>query len=76
MKNFLTDGEKLLLTEEGIAFDLAEQYSEDDILDLAEKIYDAEIFYAQDADSNEKNKLRADALGNLADKIQRMIPEE
>lgn len=75
MKILLNPAEINLLEAENIHLDPARNYSEEEVFSLTESIYEAEIYYAQDAAQSVKSRLRAEALGNLADKIQDMVPE-
>ncbi len=59
-----------LLNSAGIKFEPEKEYSDDEALDLLDKVYDREVFFVQDGNSQ-----KAAAYANLADKIQEQIPD-
>ena len=75
MKISLNPNEIKYLTDKGINIDVLSEYNEDEVFDIVDKVMDIEIFYAQDADSNKDAKKMAAVYGNIADKIQNMIPD-
>ncbi len=71
MKIKLNNTDIDLLHEAGIEFKPENEYSDDEALDLLDRVYDNEVFFAQD-----ENSRKANAYADLADKIQEQIPEE
>ena len=59
-----------LLINTGINFEPKKEYSDDEAFDLLDKVYEREVFFVQDGNSQ-----KADAYADLADKIQEQIPD-
>lgn len=76
MRIQLNEAEKNLLEKVGISIDPAAEYTEDQALDILDEVYEAEIYYAQSADTDRSAKKRAAEIAAIADKIQGQIPEE
>ena len=74
MKFDLNNQEIELLKRKNISFSREHDYSDDEALDLLEQVRDAEAGYSQDY-GNVREKFFY-KYGNLADKIQNLIPEE
>ena len=51
------------------------EYSEDEALDLLDQVYDIEVLYAQDADTNAAARRLANEYASIADTIRNQIPE-
>lgn len=75
MKIAIGTNEVVILNQRGISVDPHREYTEDEVFDILEQVRDVEVFYAQDADTNKKSLRLANEYGDLADKIQNMIPE-
>lgn len=58
-----------LLSDARIAFNPEKDYSDDEAFELLDKVYDREVFFVQDGNSQ-----NAAAYAHLADKIQEQIP--
>lgn len=69
----LSEAEIELLAKRGIPFTPAHDYTEDEALELLEKVREVEVEYAQDY-GNERERLFFQ-YGDLADKIHMQIPE-
>lgn len=70
----LNKDERKLLQDFNIDFRSDFDYSNEEAFALLDQVYDAEIFYAQDADSNSLSRYKANLYADLADKIQSLIP--
>lgn len=70
MKIKLDNIDMSLLNSAGIKFEPKKEYSDDEAFDLLDRVYDREVFFAQDGNSQ-----KAAAYANLADKIQEQIPD-
>ncbi len=66
--------EKKMLQEEGIEVNEGKEYSEDEALDILERVYAVEAMYS-DLPNGDPRGAKADAFARLADKIAEMIPE-
>lgn len=75
MKIELSEKEKQILSEAAIAI-TNKDYTEDEVFELLDRIRDIEIRYGQDADKNKHSHAMYLEYGNIADKIQEMIPEQ
>lgn len=75
MKFALQKDDIQLLSQADINFFPEKEYSEDEAFSLLDLIREKEIFYSQDADKNKASKKLAVSYGELADKIQNIIPE-
>lgn len=75
MKINLTEKELNLLKEADIPFFPEQEYDEQSAFEFLDKIYDREVFFAQEADTNLKSRSLAAAYAKLADKVQMSIPE-
>ena len=51
------------------------EYNDDEVFEILDKIRDVEIFYAQDSSISVQADELANIYGNIADKIQDMLPE-
>lgn len=76
MKINLNQSEKKYLVDKGIDIDSLSEYDEDELFNIVDKVREIEIFYAQDSDVNQNAMELASVYGNIADKIQSMIPIE
>lgn len=76
MRIQLNDAEMKLLEQAGISIDPAADYTEDQAFDILEKVYDAEIYHAQSADTDKAARKLAAEVAAIADKIQGQIPED
>ncbi|MCD8050641.1 MAG: hypothetical protein LUE89_03045 [Clostridiales bacterium] len=76
MKIAIDSSEINLLHKQGIDVDPNRDYTEDEVFDILDQVRDVEIFYAQDCDTDKLALHFANVYGDLADKIQYMIPEE
>lgn len=74
MKFDLTQKEIKLLEDKGIQFDKTREYTDDEALELLERVRDIEISYSQFTGGIEKK--RYFQYGDLADKMQSQIPED
>ena len=72
----LSKSDTAWLTAEGVGFDPEKDYTEREAFDLLDRIYDAEIKYSNFPYGDRKASERAAAFAHIADKVQRMIPEE
>ena len=70
MKIILNRAEIELLINAEISFNPEKEYSEDEAFELLDKVYEREIYFVQDGNSQS-----ATAYAHLADKIQGQIPE-
>ena len=50
-------------------------YYDDEVFRILEKIRDVELYYAQDSDISMRADELANIYGDIADKIQDMLPE-
>lgn len=66
----LNEEELLLLSEKNIEFDSSLEYSDDELLDIADKVRNIEIMYSQMND--DKSVSLANKYGKIADKIEAM----
>lgn len=66
----LNKTEIALLINTGINFEPKKEYSDDEAFDLLDKVYEREVFFVQDGNSQ-----KAAAYADLADKIQEQIPD-
>lgn len=73
MKIDLTPQEVELLKNEGIPFLHNGDYTEDEALELLERVRETEVAYSQGTD--EKTERRYRQYSELGDKIFKMIPE-
>lgn len=74
MRIILNSADISLLERAKITFNPTADYSEDEALQLLERVYDEEVFYAQDADTKPSAQMDATDYAHLADKIQVQIP--
>lgn len=72
MKFRLSKAEIQSLSERGIRVDPSHDYTEDEAFELLERVRDLEVRYSQDYGKDEKLFFM---YGDLADKMQRQIPE-
>lgn len=72
MKIELTPQEVELLENEGIQFLQSGDYTEDEALELLERVREAEVAYSQGTD--EKTERRYRQYSELGDRIFKMIP--
>lgn len=70
MKIILNKTEIALLINIGINFEPEKEYSDNEALDLLDKVYDREVFFVQGGDDQ-----KATAYADLADKIKDQIPD-
>lgn len=70
----LNKDERKLLQDFNIDFHSDFDYSNEEAFALLDQVYDAEIFYAQDSDTNRLSPYKANLYADLADKIQSLIP--
>ena len=70
----LNRDERKLLQDFNIDFRSDFDYSDDEAFALLDQVYDAEMFYAQDSDTNRLSRYKANLYADLADKIQSLIP--
>lgn len=75
MKFNLTDKELKLLNEADILYSPEREYDDKSAFEFLEKIYEREVFFAQDADRSKKSRDLASAYAKLADKVQMSILE-
>ncbi len=75
MKIILSPNETKYLIDKGIIIDSLVEYDDDEVFEILDKIRDVEIFYAQDSDISAQADELANIYGNIADKIQDMLPE-
>ena len=75
MKIILNPNETKYLIDKGIIIDSLVEYDDDEVFEILDKIRDVEIFYAQDSDISAQADELANIYGNIADKIQDMLPE-
>lgn len=75
MKIDLKKEEIILLEKAGIDYNPEMDFDDDSALALLDRIYDKEVFYAQDSDKNESSRLFAEQYARLADKVHDLIPE-
>lgn len=66
--------EKLKKFEIEISSDI--EYSEDEALEILEKVYDIEAIYSNYPDNDKEAYALADMYAAIADKIYKMIPED
>lgn len=76
MKIQLNSAQRQMLAGFGITILLDKEYSEDEALELLEQVYDIEVLYAQDADTNAAAKRLANEYAAIADVIRNQIPED
>lgn len=70
----LNKDERKLLQDFNIDFRSDFDYSDEEAFALLDQVHDAEIFYAQDSDTNGRPRYMANFYADLADKIQSLIP--
>lgn len=75
MKIILNPNEIKYLIDKGIIINSLVEYDDDDVFEILDKIRDVEIFYAQDSGISTQADELANIYGNIADKIQDMLPE-
>lgn len=75
MKIILDSNETKYLMDKGIIINSLVEYDDDEVFEILDKIRDVEIFYAQDSDISAQADELANIYGNIADKIQDMLPE-
>ena len=67
--------ENKYLIDKGIVIDPFMDYYDDEVFRILEKIRDVELYYAQDSDISMRADELANIYGDIADKIQDMLPE-
>ena len=72
----LTDRERELLAAEEIVFDPDRDHTDEEVLELLEKIYDAEIKYSSFPRDDARAAEEAVNYAHMADRIQALIPEK
>ena len=72
----LTDRERELLAAEEIVFDPDRDHTDEEVLELLEKIYDAEIKYSSFPPDDRRAAEEAVNYAHMADRIQALIPEK
>ena len=75
MRIILDSNETKYLIEKEIIIDPLVEYNDDEVFEIIDKIRDVEIFYAQDSSISVQADELANIYGNIADKIQDMLPE-
>ena len=76
MKIRLETYQQQMLALAGIHIDTAQEYSEHEVFEFLDRVYDIEVQYAQDADANLESKRLARKYAAIADTIQHQIPED
>ena len=76
MRIQLNSDQRQMLVGFGITILPNKEYSEDEALDLLDQVYDIEVLYAQDADTNAAARRLANDYAAIADVIRNQIPEE
>lgn len=71
----LNSAEQELLRDAKIAFNPGHALSEEEAFAMLDLVYEQEICYAQDAETNANSSVMAERYAHLADKIQAQIPE-
>lgn len=75
MKIILNPNETKYLIDKGIIINPLVEYDDDGVFEILDKIRDVEIYYAQDSGISPEADELADIYGDIADKIQDMLPE-
>lgn len=75
MRIQLNSDQRQMLVGFGITILPNKEYSEDEALDLLDQVYDIEVLYAQDADTNTAARRLANEYASIADTIRNQIPE-
>ena len=76
MKIHLECWQRQMLALAGVKIDAEQEYSEDEAFALLDRVYDIELWYAQDADRDLESKRLAMKYAAIADAIQDQIPED
>lgn len=76
MRIQLNSDQRQMLAGFGITILPDKEFSEDEALDLLDQVYDVEVLYAQDADTNAAARRLANEYAAIADAIRNQIPEE
>lgn len=76
MKIQLNSAQRQMLAGYGITILPDHEFSEDEALDLLDQVYDIEVLYAQDADTNAAARRLANEYAAIADAIRNQIPED
>lgn len=76
MRIQLNSEQQQLLEKHGVAINPEKEYSEEEAFELLDQVYDIEVQYAQDADTNATAEKLANEYAAIADAIQNQIPED
>lgn len=76
MRIQLNNEQQQMLAQMGITVIPDKDYSEDEAFALLDQVYDVEVRYAQDTDTDTTARRLANEFAAIADAIQQQIPED
>ena len=76
MKIQLEEWQREMLALVGMNIDAEQELSEGEAFELLDRVYDIEVRYAQDADSDLESREFAKQYAAIADTIRHQIPED